>query len=170
MHRRIALPLAVAVAVVAGIAAPSLAGEVADEDSMALDPTEGPPGTEITVTGEGCATKGDVEVDVRLYDTGGAEQDDTVVTPSNDGFDGAWEATLTVPADTTDYGDWMVDARCLLVFSGPALATAGAQAILDYTDQVFTVVQPVEPEPEPEPAPEPAPAPAPQEAAPSFTG
>jgi hypothetical protein len=132
---------------------------------MVIDPTEGLPGTEITVTGEGCVTKGDLEVDVRLYDTSDVEQDADVVEPNLAGFGGEWEATLTVPADTTDYGEWTVDAMCQFEVVPAGVGTAGVFGI-DYDDRIFTVLAP---EPEPEPTPEPPAAEA-AEVAPTFTG
>ena len=168
MRRLLAVSAAVLVASAAGLVVPSSAGVVEDEDTMVIDPTEGPPGTEIAVSGQGCATKGDTEVDVRLYDTEGVEQDADLVTPSNDGFDGEWEASLTVPADTTDYGEWTVDALCDIVFNQPQAVPAGATVIVDYTDLPFLVLAPpVDPPPAPPIAP---PAAAPVAAAPDFTG
>jgi hypothetical protein len=111
---------------------------------MVIDPTEGLPGTEITVTGEGCVTK---------------------VEPNLAGFGGEWEATLTVPADTTDYGGWTVDAMCQFEVVPAGVGTAGVFGI-DYDDRIFTVLAP---EPEPEPTPEPPAAEA-AEVAPTFTG
>ena len=52
---------------------------------MVIDPTSGPPGTEISVTGDGCVTKGDVEVVVDLLDTSDEVQDSEIVEPSSRG-------------------------------------------------------------------------------------
>jgi hypothetical protein len=167
MRRSLVLPAAVLLAATAMVA-PSSAGVVPDEDSMVIDPSEGPPGTEIAVSGEGCATKGEVEVDVVLLDTEGVQQDSTTVTPSGDGFGGEWDATVTVPADTTDFGEWTVDAICWISCPENEAVPAGDPAIVDYTDLPFTVTEPAVAPEEPE-VPEP-PAAAPIAAAPDVTG
>lgn len=146
MRRLTALTaLALTVALVGG-PAPSLAGDISAAETMAIDPTEGPPGTVITVTGEGCSTKGNLEVDVQLYDTEDVEQDSALVEPSTDGFGGEWEATLMVPADTTDYGDWTVDAVCQFAQDEVALGgfgrSVGGRFAIDYDDRIFEVTQP----------------------------
>lgn len=166
--RRLFLSSAVALASVALIGVtPSGAGD--NQDSMSIDPASGPPGTEITVVGTGCATKGDVEVEVELLDTSGDPQDGTIVEPSFAGFSGDWEATLTVPADTTDYGEWTVTGQCRVVDLEPrAVGTAGVGLLIDYIPRPFTVVEPTQ-EPQPEPQPEP-PAALPVQEAPTFTG
>jgi len=168
MRRLLAVSAVVLTATAAGLVSPSLAGDIGDEDTMVIDPTSGPPGTEIAVAGAGCATKGDVEVEVVLLDTEGVEQDSDVVTPSLDGFGGEWEASLTVPADTTDFGDWTVDASCELVFLQDVAVAAGQQLpVVDYVERTFTVTEPVVQEP---PVTTPPPAAAPVAAAPDFTG
>jgi hypothetical protein len=168
MRRLLPLATAVLVASTVAMVAPSLAGDISDEDTMVIDPTEGPPGTEIAVSGAGCATKGDVEVEVVLLDTEGVEQDSDVVTPSLDGFGGEWEAGLTVPADTTDFGDWTVDAACLFVLVDDVAVPAGRGPLVDYVERTFTVTEPAVQEPPAEPTPPPAAAPV--AAAPEFTG
>lgn len=164
--RRLLVSSAVALASVALVGVtPSSAGDF--QDSMSIDPGSGPPGTEITVVGTGCVTKGDVEVEVELLDTSGDPQDGAIVEPTFEGFSGDWEATLTVPADTTDYGEWTVTGQCRLVVVEPrAVGTAGVGLLIDYIPRPFTVVEPAQ---EPEPQPEP-PAALPVQEAPTFTG
>ena len=145
---------------------PSSAGN--PQDTMAIDPTSGPPGTEVSVTGTGCVTKGDVEVVVDLLDTSDEVQDSETVEPTFDGFSGDWEATLTVPADTTDFGEWTVEAVCQIVFpEDAAVAPAGIQFLIDYIPRAFTVTEPAQ---EPPPPVEEPPAAAPVDAVPDFTG
>jgi hypothetical protein len=168
MRRYLALSAAVLVASTTAMVVPSFAGAVSEEDTMVIDPSEGPPGTEIAVSGEGCQTKGDVEVDVVLLDTEGVQQDGVTVTPSGDGFGGEWDATVTVPADTTDFGEWTVDAICWFIFPEDVAVPAGDPAVVDYTDLPFLVTEPVVAPEDPE-VPEP-PAAAPAAAAPDFTG
>jgi len=152
-------------------------------DTMVIDPTSGPPGTVITVSGEDCSTKGDTFVEVRLYDTEDVLQDEATAEVDESGFSGDWETTLTVPAGTTDYGDWTVEGDCMLR-DFPALqdARAGRRVVLPaqepsrllfpYVDALFTVTQPA-PTPSststPTTAPAAAAAPA-VVAAPTFTG
>ena len=130
--RRLLVSASVALAVLTLGVGPSSAGD--SQDTMAIDPTSGPPGTDITVVGTGCVTKGDLEVVVELLDTSDVVQDTETVTPSFEGFSGDWEATLTVPADTTDFGDWTVNGLCRIV--PPAVPTAvdpaGLQFFIDY--------------------------------------
>lgn len=162
--RRLLVSSSVVLAVLALGVGPSAAGD--SQDTMAIDPTSGPPGTEISVVGTGCVTKGDVEVVVELLDTSDVVQDSTTVEPSFEGFSGDWEATLTVPADTTDFGEWTVTGLCQLVFAEPtAVSAAGVQFLIDYIPRGFTVTAP----PQEPPADEP-PAALPIDAAPTFTG
>ncbi len=166
MRRLLAVTALATTLALLGTAASSQAGGIQDEDTMAIDPAEGLPGTEISVTGSECATKAILEVDVVLLDTEGMEQDGVTVEP-DDGFSGDWSATLTVPADTTDYGEWTVDAVCRIVpfeeVAPEGVGTAGT-FLIDYTDRPFTVLEPAGPPPvEP-------PAALPEEAAPDFTG
>lgn len=121
---------------------------------LTLDPTSGPPGTVITVSGEDCSTKGDTWVTLELLDTEGAVQDTAEVDVDDEqpGFAGAWEATLTVPASTTDYGEWSVEATCEVRFVGVEAARAGRSVVLPaqaqseplfpYAPAPFTVTEP----------------------------
>lgn len=162
--RRLLVSASVALAVLTLGVGPSSAGD--SQDTMAIDPTTGPPGTEITVVGTGCVTKGDLEVVVELLDTSDVAQDTETVTPSFEGFSGDWEATLTVPADTTDFGEWTVTGLCRIVPLEPsAVDPAGVQFFIDYIPRVFTVTAPAQEPPAEEP-----PAALPIAAAPDFTG
>jgi hypothetical protein len=163
----VSLLTALLVTAVAGVGSSS-AGD--SQDTMAIDPTSGPPGTEISVTGTGCITKGDVEVEVELLDTADAVQDSDIVEPSFEGFSGDWEASLTVPADTTDFGEWTVTGVCRLAGLVPVgVGAAGVEDLIVYTPRAFTVTQPAA-GPAPEPAPVDPPAALPVEEAPAFVG
>ena len=95
-------------------------------------------------------------------------QDSETVEPSFEGFSGDWEATLTVPADTTDFGEWTVEAVCQIEFpEDAAVAPAGIQFLIDYIPRAFTVTEPAQ---EPPPPVEEPPAAAPVDAVPDFTG
>ena len=72
-----------------------------------------------------------------------------------------------MPADSTDFGEWTVEAVCQLVFvEDAAAAPAGIQFLIDYIPRPFTVTEPAQ---EPPPVEEP-PAAAPVDAVPDFTG
>lgn len=125
---------------------------------VVLDPTSGPPGTEITASSTGCTSQTEVphRVSVQLLDTSDQVQDsdDVAVT---DGQTGDWEATLTVPSGTTDYGEWTVIAECYQDYSQVVLnsARAGRSAVLlaggteplfEYQSAPFQVTEPVQEE------------------------
>ncbi len=85
-------------------------------------------------------------------------QDSETVEPTFDGFSGDWEATLTVPADTTDFGEWTVEAVCRLEFpEDAAVAPAGIQFLIDYIPRAFTVTEPAQEPPPPVEEPPPPP-------------
>jgi len=134
---------------------------------MSIDPTSGPPGTEIAVEGDGCTTKGNLEVVVQLLDTSDQVQDTDTVVPNSSGFGGEWAASLTVPSDTTDFGEWTVTASCNFIPFPDEVATSGRESLVEYDPLAFTVTQPA---PEPEPPTEEPPAALPVQEAPTFTG
>jgi hypothetical protein len=166
-RRLLAIVAAVTIGTTLWVATPSFAGDVA-EPSFTITPTEGPPGTVITVNGTGCATDDSTEVEVSLFVPDGSSKADTDLVPA-EGLNGTWTAHVTVPADTVLYGDWHVAAICYLDL--PEVNAAQTDELFEYPDdQDFTVLAPAaEPQPAPAPTPE-APAPAPVEAAVDFTG
>src|SRR3954468_1477100 len=108
-RRALAIAAAATLATTMWVAGPSGAGQVVDP-VMTIAPEEGPPGTVITVNGDGCITKGSTSVDVSLFDDIASSRPDEAPAPPDE--NGEWTATLTVPADTTDYGEWRVSAVC----------------------------------------------------------
>jgi hypothetical protein len=141
MPRRLLLiAAAAALGTTAWTAVPSSAGELAPQ--MTISPTEGPAGTVIHVEGDGCVTDGATVVDVSLYDTNNDRQDEDEVAADEVGD---WTAELTVPADTTDYGDWRVSALCMHDTAQAVAVPAQSPELFEYDDATFTVLAPEAP-------------------------
>lgn len=113
-----------------GGAVPALAAPV-----VTIDPTSGPPGTIVNVSGTECtagsnddatavaALGKDANGDGDLQES--EVDDDSVATPSDSG---AWAATLRVPSDAPA-GPYLAEASCLRYLGDD----------LDYADKTFTV-------------------------------
>lgn len=172
-HKRIAALIAGGLGTALAVAAPV----GAQTPQMQADPTSGPAGTEITVSGDSCSHENtEAYVAVRFVDffgTSGVEEvtvlEDTETVADEDG---TWSATLDTP-DTTP-GPYVIFAQCLEVVS-----EGEPQIFVDYEAVEFEVTeggtQPTTPEPTtpttttPGATPTPPPA-VPVEDDPPFTG
>jgi len=115
------------------VLAPPGAGQVTP--AMTISPTSGPPGTQITVTGNPgqCPPDpafGQHQAEGELQPSGGGTALATY-SVNTDTNTGNWTATVTVPA-TAAPGDYQVTGDC----------TQGGGTQFSYTAQTFTVTQP----------------------------
>jgi hypothetical protein len=136
-------------------------------EPLDVSPPSGPPGTVITVRGEGCAADLEQIVDIELV--GDSAQASASVSHF-DIHDGAWSARLTVPAQADPDDAFLVTADC---------ASLGPEddhvLVFEYEPAPFDVTTPPPTTPPAPPtttppAPAPAPPAAPVPAEPTFTG
>jgi hypothetical protein len=143
MGKRLCALIATVIVVVAF----ATAAHAGSEAALALNPTSGPPGTEVT----GTTTCDPDSGEFTLVDPEGNQFGET--TP----FTGT-QFTVTIPP-TAVAGTWMVNLSC----------TIGGSQVFDADPFEVTAAPPPPPPPAPRP-PAPPPPPAPAEARPQFTG
>lgn len=154
---------------------PTAAQEGDDRDeTLQVSPTSGPPGTVITVEGEGCTSTepGPIAVLVFLTDTT-TQQPVTLFTQVRIDA-GAWSAQLTVPQAVDPDDAFAVRATCAIFGSEDTITP-----VFDYAPVAFdvtappttpsTTAPPTSGPPAPAPRP-PAPPAEPVIAEPTFTG
>jgi hypothetical protein len=150
-------------------AGPAGAQEGGELAPLTVDPTSGPAGTVISVSGADCLDEGVATVSsAYLFRFDGDEptEDDLLDIVDVDAEeDGTWAASLTMPAGLDPEGVYLVSATCFLADS--------EQIVIDYEAVEFdlTGAAPTAPPADtPPPALTPAPAAAPVRAQPTFTG
>ncbi len=166
--RRSIFGASIAVLALSGLAlGPASAG--APDLPLTVDPTSGPPGSIVTVSGE-CSHQSQVTeygIGVQAF---GQAYETFAENPTGNG--GPWSIEITVP-DDAPLGPAAITAECLFLY-GPDLLPDGGRS---YKPASFEVTAP-EPEPEIDPETETPPievegeaeAATPVEAAPTFTG
>ena len=153
-------------AVLAG--GPAGAQEGGEFAPLTVDPTSGPAGTVISVSGADCVEEGVATVSSAIlvrFDDSETEDDLLDIADVDAAEDGTWATSLTMPAGLDPEGVYLVTAACLVAES--------EQLVVDYEVVEFdlTGAAPTEPPADTPPAaPAPAAAATPVRAQPTFTG
>jgi hypothetical protein len=140
------------------VAAPAGAQELLP---ITVEPTTGPIGTEVTVSGEGCLNEdGPGEVDVQLFFE---DEEEPAVFPADEVLeDGSWSLVL---ASTEE------DPPGIYTFTATCFVPGGEEVIADYDFVEFELTAPPEPPTTPTTPPTPTAPPAvPVVEEPDFTG
>jgi hypothetical protein len=152
-------------AVLAG--SPAGAQEGGEFAPLTVDPTSGPAGTAISVSGADCLEEGAAPVGFAvLFRFDDDETDDDILDTAevDAADDGTWATSLTMPAGLDPEGVYVVTATCFV---------GEDQVVVDYEGVEFdlTGAAPTEPPADTPPAaPAPAPAATAVRAQPTFTG